>query len=163
MKCLTIVRHAKSDWGDPRLPDEARPLNARGERDAPRMAEHLSAQGIPVELLLHSSAMRAASTADAFAVAYPGAERRADPGLYLASVERWLARLRELDEDLEAVLVVGHNPGLHELLATLSPASAPRRLPTCAVAVLDLSVGRWADLDAGCGALRELWLPRELG
>ena len=54
MKCLTIVRHAKSDWGDPSLPDEARPLNRRGERDAPRMAAHVRDAGVSVDLVLHS-------------------------------------------------------------------------------------------------------------
>lgn len=127
---LVLVRHAKSDWGDPSLRDHDRPLNARGTRDAPVMAQRFAALGHPVDVILSSTATRARRTAEAFAAAL-GLEFTLDPELYLASAERLLAKATA--SGAHAVLLVAHNPGITDLAHRLSDGGIAH-MPTCAVA-----------------------------
>lgn len=127
---LVLVRHAKSDWGDPSLRDHDRPLNARGTRDAPVMAQRFAALGHPVDVILSSTATRARRTAEAFAAAL-GLEFTLDPELYLASAERLLAKATA--SGAHAVLLVAHNPGITDLAYRLSDGGIAH-MPTCAVA-----------------------------
>lgn len=127
---LVLVRHAKSDWGDPSLRDHDRPLNARGTRDAPVMAQRFAALGHPVDVILSSTATRARRTAEAFAAAL-GLEVTLDPELYLASAERLLAKATA--SGAHAVLLVAHNPGITDLAYRLSDGGIAH-MPTCAVA-----------------------------
>jgi len=127
---LALVRHAKSDWGDPSLDDHDRPLNDRGMRDAPRMARRLAATGFRPDVILSSTAVRARTTAEAF-----GAELRIavslDPELYGAPARTLLdvaAATRA-----PAVIVVAHDPGMSTLAARLS-GDRIEHMPTCAVA-----------------------------
>jgi phosphohistidine phosphatase len=163
MKTLLILRHAKSDWGDAKLADEDRPLNKRGKRDAVRMGELLRARDILPELILTSTAKRARSTAAAIAAASAGgAEIEAKRSLYLAGPKDYLKLLRQVPEECQRVMVVGHNPGLEELLAELTGTVTP--LPTAALAQVSLPIAEWRELDAKTrGELRGMWRPRELG
>ena len=163
MKTLLVLRHAKSSWDDPSLDDHERPLNARGERDAPRMGRLARKERLPVELIISSDALRARLTAQAMADAtgYRG-EILLDPRLYHASAAEVLAVLRSAVEyDIATVMIVGHNPGLEDLVARLTGEA--EGLPTAALAQIALPIDRWPDLAASTrGTLVGLWRPKEL-
>jgi phosphohistidine phosphatase len=163
VKTLLILRHAKSSWGDASLEDRERPLNERGRRDAPRMGDLLCAEQLVPDVILTSDAVRAHTTAMAVAetAGYTG-EIVVHPGLYLASPEDILSALQAVpDTNAGTVMIVGHNPGLEELLARLSGES--HDLPTAALVHLELPIETWSELDASTPAtLVEIWRPSEL-
>lgn len=163
MKTLLLMRHAKSSWKEPELADHERPLNKRGKLNAPRMGRLLREQELTPELILSSTARRARQTAEAVAdlSGYQG-ELRLEGELYAAPAETCLEALQGLQDDaLNVVLLVGHNPGLEELLELLTGDYAP--LPTAAIAQVDLPIERWGELTADIeGRLVNLWNPREL-
>ena len=163
MKTLLVLRHAKSSWDDSSLDDHERPLNARGERDAPRMGRLVRKKRLSVELIISSDALRAQMTAQAMADAasYRG-QILLDARLYHASPTEILAVLRSaVEQKIAAVMIVGHNPGLEDLVAQLT--GNPEGLPTAALAQIDLPIDRWADLTTSTrGTLVGLWRPKEL-
>ena len=162
MKTLLILRHAKSSWKDPSLDDHERPLNKRGQRDAPRMGHLLHQESLSPDLILSSTANRARTTAETVAgcCAYEN-EIQYLRDLYLADAEIWVERLREVSDEAQRVLIVGHNPGLEVLLASLTDED--ESLPTAALAQVDLPVEQWTQLNLhSSGRLVKLWRPREL-
>lgn len=159
MKTLLLARHAKSDWDDPMLSDHDRPLNARGRRDAPAMASRLVDEGIRLQHIVSSTALRARTTADAYAAAYH--LEVADQGeLYLASAREILAVAADLPDESDVAMLVGHNPGMHEAVAELTGASVV--FPTCAVAECAVDVDSWAELIEGSGRMLQLRVPADL-
>ena len=125
MHQLHLLRHTKSSWDDS-ADDRERPLNKRG-REAARLIGETLPQAIgTLDLVLCSSALRARETAQLALAGYkPPPKILYEDGLYLATPETIIRRLQLLDEACGAVMVVGHNPGLHELATTLAtPASA---------------------------------------
>ncbi len=169
MRQLLLLRHAKSSWDDPRLPDHARPLNPRGRRAAESMREVLAGLALRPGLILVSSARRTLQTIEALEPwdAVPAVEPL--DALYLAVAPDLLAALQHGGRDAECVLLVGHNPGLHDLALLLSgPGSDPEALarleeafPTAALAVLSFDVP-WADLSGGGATLRRFIRPVDL-
>ena len=136
---LVLVRHAKSDWGDPHLDDHDRPLNDRGRRDAPRMARRLAETGFRPDALVSSTAVRARTTAEAFAEEL-GAAVTLDPELYGAPARALLAAAAATG--VRSVLVVAHDPGMSVLAAQLS-GDGIAHMPTCAVATFRWDDGDW--------------------
>jgi len=136
---LALVRHAKSDWGDPGLSDHDRPLNDRGMRDAPVMAARLAASGFRPDVILSSTALRARTTAEAFA-AELGVAVSLDPELYGAPSGTLLAAAAETGAT--AVLVVAHDPGMTVLAGRLS-GDGIGHMPTCAVATFAWQEDDW--------------------
>lgn len=136
---LALVRHAKSDWGDPGLDDHDRPLNDRGMRDAPHMAARLAATGFRPDVILSSTALRARTTAEAFA-AELGVAVSLDPELYGAPPRTILAAAAATRA--ATVVVVAHDPGLSALAASLS-ADDIAHMPTCAVATFIWAEDDW--------------------
>lgn len=130
MHQLVLVRHGKSDWGDPGLADHERTLNDRGRRDAPLMAERLAASRVAVERLLSSTAVRARTTAQVFGETL-GVAPELDGELYLAPAEVLFATATAAGA--ETVMVVAHDPGLSDLASRLSGGGIDH-MPTCAVA-----------------------------
>ncbi|MEQ9570095.1 MAG: histidine phosphatase family protein [Longimicrobiales bacterium] len=174
MKRLILFRHAKSSWDDPDLDDHARPLAPRGNRAAPAMAHWFAeTKQLPARVLC-SDAVRTRQTWDRVAevwdsLAGPLPDVGFHPGLYLASPRRILGLVAQDAGDADTVMVVGHNPGMHDLARTLAvPGStkAHRRLaakfPTAAAAVLEFDVDRWDELDAGQGRLAAFMRPKDL-
>lgn len=162
MKTLLVLRHAKSSWRDTGLADHDRPLNKRGQRDAPRMGRLLSQQDLVPDLIISSSAVRARKTAQLAieAMDYDG-ELRLERELYAADPEAYLDALQALPDAFERVMVIGHNPGLEELIEMLT--GDWQRLPTAALAQVELELDTWQDLSEETpGRLVHLWLPREL-
>ncbi|MBN9213466.1 MAG: phosphohistidine phosphatase [Microbacterium sp. SCN 70-200] len=139
MTTLVLVRHAKSDWGNPGLDDHDRPLNDRGMRDAPVLAARLADTGLQLGALLSSTALRARTTAGFFAAAL-GVEAELDEELYGAPASTLLrtAAARGVD----AVMVVAHDPGMTVLADRLSGGGIGH-MPTCAVATFRWDTPDW--------------------
>lgn len=139
MTTLVLVRHAKSDWGDPRLGDHDRPLNDRGMRDAPVLARRLADTGLRLDALLSSTALRARTTASFFGAAL-GLQPELDPDLYGAPASSLLAAAAA--RGAGSVMVVAHDPGMTVLAERLSGGGIGH-MPTCAVATFRWSTPDW--------------------
>jgi len=144
MKILTLVRHAKSSWGDSDLADRDRPLNRRGERDAPEMGKRIVAHGIRPSLIITSPAVRARTTAQIVAreIGYPIEFLQREKSLYLASLDDLLDAVFSQDEGFNSLMVVGHNPGLTEFANFLVPGITGN-LPTAGVVSVQLELEDW--------------------
>lgn len=171
MKILGLFRHAKSDWQDPRARDFDRPLNERGRKGAAVMGRHVRDHGVRWDRMISSPAIRCAETIE---LACEAAGRPVavnwDRRIYLASSATLADLLRETDGDPKAVMMVGHNPGLEDLIFDLVPddGSSPLRdvvevkFPTASFAVLELDIDKWSDLRDNCAKLVHLTRPRDL-
>ena len=162
MKTLLVLRHAKSSWKSDDTDDHDRPLNKRGKRDAPRIGDLLKEANLSPDLIICSTAKRARKTAAKVAknCGYQGVIELKGT-LYLAPPDEYLAVLRDVDDANERVMIVGHNPGLEQLLAMLT--GQPIELPTSALAMVDLDIPRWNIISRDAlGQLIDLWRPREL-
>jgi phosphohistidine phosphatase len=164
MRRLTLVRHAKSDWKNADLKDFDRPLNRRGQKEAPQMAELLAAQQVRVDLLLTSPAVRALETARVFARAlnYPPRRLKSDERLYLAQPKEILEVVRGIGSRVRHLMLVGHNPGLSEFAQALSNDSELGELPTSAVYAVDLDIRSWGDAKFGDALNPSLMHPKSL-
>jgi phosphohistidine phosphatase len=163
MKTLLLLRHAKSSWKDDSLDDHERPLNARGKKEAPKMGQLLLDQRFLPDVILSSDAKRCRRTVEKVceAAEYRG-ETMLSSELYLANPATYLKCLAKLPENVARVLVVGHNPGLEELLEALIGRYEP--LTTAALAHVTLpTLERWSDVNAATrGELVKLWQPMEV-
>jgi phosphohistidine phosphatase len=156
------MRHAKSSWADDGLPDRERPLNERGEKSAPRMGKWLRKQGLSPDLIISSDARRAVQTAEAVidALGY-GCDWRRAPSLYAADIDAYYDVLRGVPDEAAMVLVIAHNPGTAEMVEALT--GEQERMPTAAVAQIDLPLEHWRDLAPTVeGELVRVGRPREL-
>lgn len=166
-RTLHLLRHAKSSWDEPDLADADRPLAPRGERAAAKLAGRFAGEGVAPRLVLCSSARRARQTLELIRAALPaGCEVRVEDGLYAAGAPELMARLRKLPAGAREVMLVGHNPGIHELALTLAGETAPARLreglPTGALVSLRLDTDAWTGLARGRGSVIRVLLPRDL-
>jgi phosphohistidine phosphatase len=160
MKTLLILRHAKSSWKHPELADHERPLNKRGQHDAPQLGTLLVDRELLPQLILSSTAVRTRQTAEALVETshYAGSVEFLD-ALYMAEPPAYLKALRGLPDDLERVLLIGHNPGLEGLVQLLSGQIVA--LPTAALAHIVLPIQTWGSLTHETqGELVELFLPK---
>jgi phosphohistidine phosphatase len=167
VKRLFVLRHAKSAWDDPALRDRDRPLAPRGRKAAKRMGKWARKHGVRPQLVVCSSAVRARETLQRLLPALGEPEVWFEVTLYAASAETLLARVHALPRDVDEAMVVGHNPGVMDLVLLLA-APGPLRdraadnIPTGALAVLDLDVATWGDVAPGSASLTRFVLPREL-
>ena len=164
---LLILRHAKSDWAQ-NVSDFERPLNSRGERDAPRMGRWLLAQDLQPDAVLCSPATRARQTLEAVCTQahIPVQDIQWIDALYLAALENLLHQLHETPAKTRRLLLVGHNPGLEDLLLHLAQPPVPRKsngklLTTAALARLRLAHG-WSDLAPGTAQVLQIQYPGDL-
>lgn len=163
MKQLLILRHAKSSWKDLMISDHARPLNKRGYRDAPRMGQELRSYDLCPNLIVSSTAKRAKTTATLVAdeAGYEG-EIILTRDFYHAPPETYIAYCQGLSDEIERVMVVGHNPGM-EMLVSLLGKGINEFMPTAALAIFDVDVTHWSDFSAETPShLIHLLLPRNL-
>lgn len=173
MRTLLLLRHAKSAWDVPDRDDFDRPLDQRGQRGALVMAEHLRQQSVVPDAILCSPALRTRETLALLRIrnvwdAQPDSPR----ALYLASAEALLEQLRDLPDGVGSVLMLGHNPGLHELAVGLVGKTAPgaeeaadslrQHFPTAALAVLSVALAHWSDLRPRSATLRSYTYPKAL-
>lgn len=168
MKTLTLLRHAKSSWDDPVARDFDRPLNAKGRRAAAMIGRELTAQGFTFDHVLASPAIRVIETLDEV---WRGYGRKLEPvwdrALYLASAASLLDLVQALPDAADHVLMVGHNPGLEDLVLDLTLDGELRervedKYPTATVAQMTLPVDRWAEARAHSATLVAFIRPRDL-
>lgn len=148
MKTLYVIRHAKSSWDNPLLADADRPLNARGEADAPRMGKRLKKRAVRPDLMLSSPAVRAITTCRSIAaeIAYPLGKIKTDKKLYHAEDVEILSILQNLNDTFECVWIFGHNPGLTDFINQLT-TEVIDNIPTCGVVACSLAIQRWDEAD----------------
>jgi phosphohistidine phosphatase len=171
MRELLLLRHAKSRWDEPGVADHDRDLAPRGVTAAGRMGALLREQGQVPDLVLCSTARRARRTWDLAAAAMGAAPPvQDDDRLYLASPERMIAVARERGGGSARLLLVGHDPGMHQLAVRLATAGDARlraqlaaKFPTGGLAHLVLDLAGWAEFDHQTGELQGFWRPRGLG
>ena len=166
MRRLLLLRHAKSSWDDASLDDRDRPLAPRGHKAADRMAEHLRSSNMSVDLVLCSSALRTTQTLEHIGRAFGDAEMVMEDGLYGASDEELLDRLRSVPDQAGGVALIGHNPGVQDLATELAGDGDDlermrTKFPTGALAVLEFD-GPWAELAEGGARLVAFVTPRDL-
>lgn len=173
MRTLTLLRHAKSDWGNPALADHDRPLNARGLRAAATMADYLGrgkgGAGRP-DLILCSTARRAVETLAPLLAAWDDPPPvRYERDLYLCGPSALLLRLRQVPAEVGHVMLVAHNPDLHELSHGLSGSgdeglrrSLAAKLPTGTYIRIEIPAEGWSGLDWSQGRLAAFVPPRSL-
>lgn len=142
---LILMRHAKSDWDDPALADHDRPLNKRGRKAAPRMAQWLSSNGSVPDIILGSTAMRVRETVSLMQEQWQyEATELYCRDLYLAAPETILRVVGSDALDHQTVLLVAHNPGLEELISRWF--GSPLRIPTATAAIFELRLSHWHEL-----------------
>lgn len=162
MKTLLIMRHAKSSNKEKDVTDHERPLNKRGKLVAPRMGRLLKDEGLVPDHILSSSAKRARLTAEAVAdqSGYTG-EVQISTDLYATGPGAFIRALQFLSDEYSRVLVVGHNPGIEELLELFT--KQVKTMPTGAIVQIDLAIETWKELSESTkGTLIYFWKPREL-
>ena len=168
MKTLTLLRHAKSSWDDPISRDFDRPLNAKGRRAAVMIGRQLKSLDLRFDHIVASPAVRVVETLDEV---WSGYGRKLEPvwdkAMYLASAASLLDLVHALPEAADHVLMVGHNPGLEDLVLDLTLDGELRervedKYPTATVAQMTLPVDRWADARAHSATLVAFIRPRDL-
>lgn len=148
MKRLFIVRHAKSSWNYPHLTDFQRPLNNRGERDLPDMANRFASSGFEKpDLLISSPAVRALTTAHGHAdvLTISQDQIKLEEHFYHASTSTIKTILSKVSDNIQTLMIFGHNPGLTYLINELSDFYL-YNLPTCAICGIEFSFENWSDI-----------------
>jgi len=160
-RTLTLLRHAKSSWKDPTLTDMERPLNKRGRRDSDTMGLRLKEHGSTFKTIFSSPARRTRETITRMLLTLPAQDTQMtfDQSFYIFERAELLQAIRRLDDKLSDVMIVGHNPAMHETLRWLT-GEAIAEFPTCAAAQLSLSLPRWNNIQKGCAQLRWILLPK---
>jgi phosphohistidine phosphatase len=162
MKTLYLCRHAKSSWNNSSMSDHARPLNDRGERDAPQMGKRLRKRKPQPTIIISSSAVRAETTATilAEAIDYPISDIKIDERLYGAEPKDVISIIHELDDAIDCAMLVGHNPTFTDLINALS-GSQIENVPTCGMAVLRFPTKIWAKIGQSHGELLDFEYPKQ--
>lgn len=163
MLSLLLMRHAKSSWDEPAQQDHERPLNARGQRDARLIGEHLAGQKLTPRIILCSSAKRAQQTEQFLAESFDSPpEVLFYNELYQSSIQTYVELLSGLpDPAVSPVMIIGHNPEMDEALRTWT--AQVKHFSTAAIAHLKFSVKHWAALsDRSQAKLIALWRPKDL-
>jgi len=163
VRTVLVLRHAKSSWKDTSLPDHDRPLNKRGKKNAPTMGHLIQTEGILPQWVASSTALRARKTAEAVVKksGYSGTIDLLD-ALYLAEPRDILDVIRtNAPGAATRILIVGHNPGLEDLVRMLT--GQREAFPTCALAQIELPIESWGEVSVSSqGKLVRLWRPRDL-
>lgn len=162
MKNLYLIRHAKSSWDSPHLPDFERPLNGRGKRNAPEMGQRLKTRGVFPDHVASSPAVRARETILRIAEEIEFPERRISflEDVYAAGAGTLLEIIYEFPEEAATAFLVGHNPGMTSLAEYLTGASIGN-IPTCGIASIEFDLGCWSHISRERGNLLYLDYPKK--
>lgn len=164
---IVLLRHAKADW--PEVADHDRPLADRGRKDAPVVGEWLASHGISPGLTLCSTAARTRETWKLVAHKLPRRPRTVyEDRLYEASPGEIIAVINEAPDEIEDLLVIGHNPGIQGVAEVLTGSAhgengelmSRHGFPTSALAVIGFQ-GPWKSAEPGVGSLEHYWAPHE--
>lgn len=163
MKRLFIVRHAKSSWDFPELNDHDRPLNKRGKKNAPEMGQRLAKRKIRPESMITSPARRAADTANLIAneVSFSLKNIQKEPLFYLASISEMISVLHHVPNNIDTLMVFGHNPGLTDLANVLSGADI-YNIPTSGIAEIEFDISSWNEIERKSGKLISFDYPKKI-
>lgn len=161
-KLLYLIRHAKSSWDDPSLRDHDRPLNKRGKRDAPLMANVLKKKGIKPDLIYSSTAERALEFAKVIAEILDFKKKKivSTKDLYMADVKEMLGILRSVEDSAKTVFMVSHNPYITEFANSLCNYNLDN-IPTSGVFCIEFDVKKWKDIDLGKGKFVSFDYPKK--
>ena len=145
-RSLVMIRHAKSSWANPLQSDFERPLNERGQKEAPEMGERLKELNIVPDLIIASSAKRTKQTAKkiADAVGYAPDNIRWEEKLYHCIPSVFEELLYEVGDDVATLFIVAHNPGITEFVNMLAPGFSVENMPTCGIAGVDFEANEWS-------------------
>jgi phosphohistidine phosphatase len=145
MKTLILIRHAKSSWADSGMNDFDRPLNERGKKDAPEMAERLLKKDIQIDAFVTSTANRARKTCAAFMEVFHASieQRILKEELYLAPPQRFIEVIEKLSDEIENTAIFAHNPGITEFANSLTNVKVDD-MPTCAVFAMQVKTSKWS-------------------
>ena len=161
MRTLFLLRHAKSSWKNKDLADFERPLNSRGRKAAETMGAYLKQESVNPELILSSCAVRARETIEiVLRSAKLKPELRFDERIYEASSARLHEVITQIDKGVQSILIVGHNPGLEELISVLTGNF--EAMPTAALAKISLKISDWTNAGSKYGTLDWIVRPKEL-
>jgi phosphohistidine phosphatase len=169
VRTVVLLRHGKSSWSDSTLADIDRPLAPRGERASRKLAKYIRRKRIRPALVLCSPALRARETLEAVEASLgKRCVVEVVPQLYAASEQELLERLQALPEAVSSVMLIGHNPGLHDLALVLASRGADlpqleEKFPTGALATLVVHSESWTTVGAGDAELVDYVVPRQLG
>jgi phosphohistidine phosphatase len=155
MKSLTLFRHAKTESDSTTGKDFDRRLSERGQRDAPRIGKEIQALELRYDLVLSSPAARAAETAE-----LAGLSPRYDQRIYDASAGDLLSIVQEADNEVGALMMVGHNPGFERLASKL--LGHPVEMPTGSLVEIELAIDDWGEAGGGIGRLARFLKPKAL-
>jgi phosphohistidine phosphatase len=163
MKELLILRHAKSSWDQAWMPDIDRPLNERGKRDAPIMAQKLKDTGKLPQAIICSPAQRTKATAAIFmhSLQMEAEELFIEPNLYESTTLKIDQIVKDLPVRFDRVLLVGHNPVLTDWINRYAQYMIDN-LPTCGLAWFSFEINAWQDISFENGKLQHLWFPKML-
>lgn len=170
MKTLYLLRHAKAEPGSAALKDEDRPLSARGREACKIIGRYMRQKQYVPQLILCSSSTRTRETMERVVEhAEFAAPHTLEKKLYLATTGEMLAVLQAMQDEFDAVLLIGHNPGMHHLAAVLASAEHTKlrekleiKYPTGALAVLGFGVDHWKAISPDLGELKDFITPGEL-
>ncbi len=161
MKTLYLLRHAKSSWDDPAQTDFERPLNKRGLKAAPFMGELMAKKRFEPSVIVSSPAMRAKTTARLVKDAGSfSADIIFEKSIYEASPNALRQVISEISDNHSSALLVGHNPGIEGFIRYLTGDLEP--MPTAALAVIELEIEKWDEINDGNGELKAVYRPKEL-
>lgn len=163
MKKLYLIRHAKSSWKEDGLSDFDRPLNKRGQADAPEMGRRLREAGVRPDVLISSPANRAITTAItiANAVGFPAEHVQTREAMYLAGTTSLMEILKGIENRHMLAFMFGHNPGFTDLANQLSNVRIDN-IPTCGIFCVQFDVENWADIEAGAGKWLSFDYPKKI-
>jgi phosphohistidine phosphatase len=162
MKTILLMRHAKSSWDGKEADDRDRPISKRGKKNAENIGELLKDEKLKPQLILASTALRARQTADVVMaeLKYHGDICYLNK-LYLGEVEPYVHQIQRLEDDVQTVMIIGHNPGLDSLMQMVT--GKIESLPTSAVAHITVPIDSWKDFRLEMqGELVHLWRPKDL-
>jgi len=160
MKKLLLLRHAKSSWKDTNVRDFDRPLNQRGLKAAPQVGKLMRKRKVEPDVVLSSPAERARQTAElTLESAQSNLKIRFDERIYEASAGRLLEVVAQIEDSANVAMLVGHNPGMEELLELLT--GEKERLPTAALSCIELNIEKWGKVREKTGKLEWLVTPKE--
>nr|WP_321482542.1 histidine phosphatase family protein [uncultured Cohaesibacter sp.] len=167
---LFLLRHAKSSWSDPSLHDFDRPLNKRGQRDAPKIGRVMKARHYNPDRILCSSAQRTKETMAGIIPSLTGdVSLRLLDALYEGNNPNYLSLLKENAKDSKNLMIVGHNTGLQDIAVELTGSGDPElimqmrvKYPTAALAILEFNCGDWNDIAKKSGHLLDFIKPKDI-
>ena len=162
-KTLILVRHAKSSWKDTTLNDIQRPLNKRGNKDAPKMGEYMDKHNIQPEVIFSSPGLRALTTARLISVkiGIKPSDIIVDDNIYTFNSEDLLNVIKTLKNKYEKVMIVAHNPAITDLVNYLA-GSKIDNIPTCGVVVLKFPIDSWKKVSKNKARIDSFDYPKKL-